>query len=533
MKYFLIIQFIISFVFGTRVFDSHGQYTLDNNRSCGQRPILDYTITSPSGHFLIHFDNYYTGIEEYANNVSIAADLSREIIVDIMNFRPEIADDDGLYDIYIKQLPNGSYGWNCLEGNLGASWVEIDDNYIGSNYSTTGEDAMRISIAHEFFHAIQRAYAPIPGSNSFFYELSSIWIEDIIYPEINDYIFFSQYGDDYFSDPDQDMDSYNGYGLGLYGHYLNFKFDNQIMQRIWEAYSSTDLDDEDVFNAINEVLMSEEYGYDSSFIDTWIDFNTRNLFNGYFSNPNNEVYYYSDQTQFEPIETNPISLIYECSDSMISNEDCIEQGYDLISRWPSWDNNDDIILSDKSVVIKSFVSDESPYLFDFNSTSVFGNENYRGTISIIDPSYSIIDYDIDNFSTTHQYISDVLDEHIFHIMYIGDESTEITSVIYAQAINLNTAQDIVIYPNPLVLGGNLSVKINNGVEASQFLIKLYSIDGRLLDEINLGSINYTLDNFNLLNIPFFKNSDYISSGIYILSFNMDGMIQNKKIIYLK
>ena len=69
-----------------------------------------------------------------------------------------------------------------------------------------------------------------------------------------------------------------------------------------------------------------------------------------------------------------------------------------------------------------------------------------------------LDYDIDNFSTTHQYISDVLDEHIFHIMYIGDESTEITSVIYAQAINLNTAQDIVIYPNPLVLGDKLSVK---------------------------------------------------------------------------
>ena len=32
------------------------------------------------------------------------------------------------------------------------------------------------------------------------------------------------------------MNSYNGYGLGLYGHYLNEIYDNQIMQRIWEEY---------------------------------------------------------------------------------------------------------------------------------------------------------------------------------------------------------------------------------------------------------------------------------------------------------
>ena len=86
-----------------------------------------------------------------------------------MNFRTEISDEDELYDIYIEQLPNGSYGWNCPEGDVGQSWVEIDDDYIGSNYSTTGLDAMKISIAHEYFHAIQRAYMPSPGQNSFFF----------------------------------------------------------------------------------------------------------------------------------------------------------------------------------------------------------------------------------------------------------------------------------------------------------------------------------------------------------------------------
>ena len=30
--------------------------TLDNNRSCAERPILDNTLISPSGNFLIHFN---------------------------------------------------------------------------------------------------------------------------------------------------------------------------------------------------------------------------------------------------------------------------------------------------------------------------------------------------------------------------------------------------------------------------------------------------------------------------------------------
>ena len=295
MKNILIKMMMLSMILGIRICDLNISSTLDNNRSCGQRPILNENIISPSGHFKIHYNNYYDGINDYAYNVAIAADSSRKVIVDEMDFRSEVSDEDGLYDIYIEQLPNGSYGWNCPDGDLGQSWVEIDDNYIGTNYGTTGLDAMRISIAHEYFHAIQRAYVPSPGQNSFFYELSSIWIEDIIFPEINDYIFFSQNGDDYFSNPEKNMNEYNGYGLGLYGHYMNFIFDNQIMQRIWEDFSLINSDDENeyVFNAINNVLNNQNFGYNSSFVETWLDFNTRNLFNGYFEDMNNNIYYYN------------------------------------------------------------------------------------------------------------------------------------------------------------------------------------------------------------------------------------------------
>ena len=111
---------------------------------------------------MIHYNDYYEGIIDFANEVAIAADSSQRYTVDIMNFRNHIPDSDMLYDIYIKQLPNGSYGWNCPDGN-DTSWVVIDDDYIEPNYSTSGLDAMKISIAHEYFHAIQRSYVPVPG----------------------------------------------------------------------------------------------------------------------------------------------------------------------------------------------------------------------------------------------------------------------------------------------------------------------------------------------------------------------------------
>ena len=77
---------------------------LDNNRSCTQRPVLDYSILSPSEQFIIHYNDYYDGIEDYAYNVALSADSSRKVIVDMMNFRSEVPDEDSIYDIYINYL---------------------------------------------------------------------------------------------------------------------------------------------------------------------------------------------------------------------------------------------------------------------------------------------------------------------------------------------------------------------------------------------------------------------------------------------
>jgi len=498
MKYFKYIIFLLSIIICRTPNYPHSDIL--DNRSCGERPSLESYIFSPSGHFKIHYNNYYDDIDTFAYNVGVAADSSRKVIIDNMAFKSEIDDNDGLYDIYIEQLLNGQYGWNCLDADgSGSSWIEIDDDYQGSSYTTTGEDAMKITVAHEFFHAVQRAYLPASNYNDFFFELSSMWIEDIIYPEINDYISFSQLADYYFDDPERDIEDYYGYGLGLYGHYLNYRFDNQVMQRIWADLSSIDTDNNDyIITTINSVLSDDMYQYNSSFIDTWADFNARNLFNGKFMTMDNDIYYYSDQIQFNPINSN-ISIIED-------------------------NNSINFNLNNKSVSIESF-SIPSLLVLNLLNTPDYGNNIY-GLMSVLSDN---------NYIDTlyHTYQSDIIDANdIVHIIYIAkNPDMEFESEISSNFLDLNISDNIFIYPNPIFNQNEVTIRISQGLEINNFSVTLYDIQGHFLNEIDIGEISYTLEDFNEFNLSIFNN--YISSGIYFLSFNIDGKIKTKKIIYLK
>ena len=64
----------LSAIFSTRFFDQNQDITLGNNRSCAERPSLDNTLISPSGNFLIHYNDYYEGITDFANEVPTKSD---------------------------------------------------------------------------------------------------------------------------------------------------------------------------------------------------------------------------------------------------------------------------------------------------------------------------------------------------------------------------------------------------------------------------------------------------------------------------
>ena len=121
------------------------------------RPDRDTYIDSPTGHFRVHYNTsgQHLATTSYAEQVGEAADYSRNILVDVMGYLPEIDDADGIYDIYLYGFQNGMYGYNAsdCEGYYvssgecyctgdevaGASFIVIDNDF---NYSCSDISGM-------------------------------------------------------------------------------------------------------------------------------------------------------------------------------------------------------------------------------------------------------------------------------------------------------------------------------------------------------------------------------------------------------
>lgn len=209
-----------------------------------QRPATDTSIVSPSGRFRIHF--YKSGNYAPAYNVADvakAADSSYNFEINVMGFPPPPKDGtaggDDKYDIYIQNLAGGLYGYTETDKNVADStytaFTVIDNDFAGTGYYTHGIDAARVTVAHEFNHAIQVGkyiYRPI---DQFYYELTSTSMEEFVYDSIDDYY---SYLNEYFGSPNKAFSSHGGYDLAIWNLFLKDRFGFGIIKRAWELMPS-------------------------------------------------------------------------------------------------------------------------------------------------------------------------------------------------------------------------------------------------------------------------------------------------------
>ncbi len=356
-----------------------------------ERPALEYLATYDTEHFRIHYDtegdhapkkndgngeipypdNDENGHPDYIDELAIAAEYSYSFMFDVdgLNYLEDlrgtyslneimsdcdenISDDcsgfggNSLYDIYVENMDANTssftYGSNESEGLNSAgvvkSFIIIDNGMTEEDdgepiYYTQGLDAMRTTIAHEFFHAIQRCYRNYEnGADGDFYELSSSWIEDIIYPDINDYCNYGWTSD--FFDYDGMLDSIDetdGYSIALYAHYLTSVVANKdysIIKHIWEDYRS--LPPRKPVRSIDNVLKNEIYNYNTNFIDTWVDFISHNFFNGFYPE-DSEYYYHPDQAITQPMTFNSLVPYIKFESPILVSKNISNESATLIS----------------------------------------------------------------------------------------------------------------------------------------------------------------------------------------------------------
>ena len=220
-----------------------------------RRPTTTNQLVSPSGHFRVHYDTVghdaVENIDVNANGIPDWIDVTMHVLdstwtlqIETLGYNPPPKDGGNAgdeYDVYIVDLGRGgAYGFTYPErfGNTSPSYLELDNDYTNSIYQQTrGTDALRVTIAHEFNHAIQFGY--YQGSDGIWWqESTSTWMEEVAYPEINDYL---QYLQSFLGAPHRSLYSGNRfgsdfhiYGSSVFSHFLENQYGRGVNRLIWE-----------------------------------------------------------------------------------------------------------------------------------------------------------------------------------------------------------------------------------------------------------------------------------------------------------
>jgi hypothetical protein len=135
---------------------------------------------------------------------------------------------DAKLDVYLADLgPVGLFGYcttddpNALDQNYTffdfSAYCVLDNDYVGYGYADTTEP-LKVTAAHEFFHAVQFAYDA--ADDGFFHEGTATWMEDEVYDAINDNLFYL--GTSPLAQPTVPLD--RSTGLRVYGTWIFWRF---------------------------------------------------------------------------------------------------------------------------------------------------------------------------------------------------------------------------------------------------------------------------------------------------------------------
>ena len=177
--------------------------------------------------------------------------------VTTLGYRPPKSDltspnhgPDGRLDVYLADIGPELYGY-CTTDDPNAfdegypywdvsAYCVLDDDHAPDQFpSTSGLEALQVTAAHEFFHAVQFAYDWF--EDPWLLEGTAAWIEDEVYDDVDDDLQYLP--ESPLRRPDVPIDRGRGgfeYGAWIFWRFLSEYFgsggvrDPSIIRRIWE-----------------------------------------------------------------------------------------------------------------------------------------------------------------------------------------------------------------------------------------------------------------------------------------------------------
>lgn len=253
------------------------EYQLQNG--IFEREDMQFTEISKSGKFAVHYDitgfnavspidNNNNNIPDYVDSTLYYIDMAYYAEVDTLGFEFDDYDKNAggtaMYDIYIKELTNSPYyGGAKPEGSVitpenkivYTSFIVIDNNFSAEDnkYNTTGIDGLKITLFHEFFHAIQ--FQITQSNYRVMGEMTATFMEYRFFPDIKDYIDWASV---WFKSPttislSNSNDPSEGYGMSIFFQYTYETFGDGIMLDLWNGIGNNENDTESLNNVLTKL----------------------------------------------------------------------------------------------------------------------------------------------------------------------------------------------------------------------------------------------------------------------------------------
>jgi hypothetical protein len=290
------------------------------------RPVLQTNIAK--GAFRVHFDS--TGlnapamldgagirlpgtVREYVDSVFAILLYVAQLETSTLAYgSPQTDGDEGggpEYDVYIMELGN-MYGYttpdaSVPEGKTSPTFISIDNDFVFVRPNVNrGLPGLRVTLAHEFHHALQIGNYGYWTEDVFLYEITSTWMEDVAYPDVNDYYNYLVASWGHFKNPDKPLTSNEliMYSRSIWGHYISKRFGMDVMRQTWEQVRLTR-----PMLAIDNALRLHGSGAVSAFAE-WTLWN---YFTGQRANP---VKYYGDGAAYPQISQSPVEFTLPARD---------------------------------------------------------------------------------------------------------------------------------------------------------------------------------------------------------------------------
>lgn len=141
---------------------------------------------------------------------------------------------DDRYDFYITVQQAGVAGMTVSEVNYPDPYPEGASSHIEIDPRLENE-FLKVVCAHEFSHACQMRYAV--QEQGFIFENTSVWMEDVCYDDVNDYVGYLSSSPNPLANPDYPITSTENlylYGGGIWIMFLDQYYDRNCPRRAWE-----------------------------------------------------------------------------------------------------------------------------------------------------------------------------------------------------------------------------------------------------------------------------------------------------------